>query len=406
MSIHNYEKRMEQAVESIKKDASIHPKNKQIFEHFKKDLDLGKVTRQISTGRIYKYVWMIKIFLKMSDKPFDEFNGDDIDSIVQSIDKNPKWKPTTKYDLKVCLKTFVRWLNKNYIQKRKQLDISWLKPDKTRLTKLPEELITPEEVENLISVCSTKRDKAFIGVLYESGARVGEILTMQVKHCVFDEYGAIIYLDGKTGTRTVRIIEYTELLRQYLEEHPYRNDPKKPFWLRYRKGSLHDDSFLYPGVTSLLRNLQRITHFKKRLHPHIFRHSRATFDAKLFTEHQLNVKYGWKLGSDMPSTYVSLSQRDMDEAYLKQHGIATNANNGVIKVSVKKCPKCNIENSFYDKFCKSCRMPLDISEIDKRRNAIDDLVVDIFTMLSEDNPKIKDKVRDYVKKKGLEGLFE
>ena len=52
MAIHHYEKRLERLLQIIDKEASIDPRNKQILLDFKTDLDLGKVTRQVSTGRI------------------------------------------------------------------------------------------------------------------------------------------------------------------------------------------------------------------------------------------------------------------------------------------------------------------------------------------------------------------
>jgi len=406
MAIHHYEKRLERLLQIIDKEASIHPRNKQILLDFKTDLDLGKVTRQVSTGRIYKYIWMLRIFLNVVSKPLDEFTNKDLDSLVASINNNQKWKATTKYDMKVSLKIIVRWLNKNYFPKKKQLDISWLKPDKTRLTKLPEELITPEEVDKLISACTNRRDRAFIAVLYESGGRVGEILEMSVKHCTFDEYGAILYLSGKTGTRTVRIIEYAELLRGYIEQHPYMDNPEHYFWLGYEgTGILGKERFLYMGVMLLLKRAKRLAGLNKRVHPHLFRHSRATLDSKVFTEHQLSMKYGWKLGSNMPATYVSLSQRDMDEAYLKQHGIAKKEK--IIQhTATISCAKCSETNSKYDKFCKSCRMPLDLMEKDNKQNATQEAIFELLTVLAQQNPQIKETFKEIVKKKGLEDLLK
>jgi integrase/recombinase XerD len=38
----------------------------------------------------------------------------------------------------------------------------------------------------------TIRDKAFILVLYESGCRIGEILTLRIRNVQFDDYGAVL----------------------------------------------------------------------------------------------------------------------------------------------------------------------------------------------------------------------
>ena len=47
-------------------------------------------------------------------------------------------------------------------------------------SKLPEELLTEEDFIAIIRNCDTIRDKALISTIAESGARVGEIGTMQI----------------------------------------------------------------------------------------------------------------------------------------------------------------------------------------------------------------------------------
>ncbi len=44
----------------------------------------------------------------------------------------------------------------------------------------------------MMNACMNSRDRAMIPLLYESGARIGEIGSMRVKDVSFDEYGAIV----------------------------------------------------------------------------------------------------------------------------------------------------------------------------------------------------------------------
>jgi hypothetical protein len=49
---------------------------------------------------------------------------------------------------------------------------------------------------------------------------------MRIKSVVFDEKGCILFLGvGKTFQRRVRIVAFSTLLHQYIENHPFRNDP-------------------------------------------------------------------------------------------------------------------------------------------------------------------------------------
>ncbi|MHC1629700.1 MAG: hypothetical protein ACXQTG_01945 [Methanoculleaceae archaeon] len=46
-------------------------------------------------------------------------------------------------------------------------------------------------------------DRAFISALDESGCRIGEFLPFMIRHLEFDEYGALLHVHGKTGSRRV-----------------------------------------------------------------------------------------------------------------------------------------------------------------------------------------------------------
>ena len=59
-----------------------------------------------------------------------------------------------------------------------------------------------EDIESMLKACKILRDRLMIGILIETGARRGELYNMRIKDVQFDEYSPIIWLHGKTGTRT------------------------------------------------------------------------------------------------------------------------------------------------------------------------------------------------------------
>ena len=54
-------------------------------------------------------------------------------------------------------------------------------PSRNRQTKLPDDILTQEEIRSLISAARTDRDRAFISMLYESGCRIGELLNLHIR---------------------------------------------------------------------------------------------------------------------------------------------------------------------------------------------------------------------------------
>jgi hypothetical protein len=86
----------------------------------------------------------------------------------------------------------------------------------------------------------------------------------------------------------------------------------------------------------------------KNLHPHLFRHSRATYMANFLTEAQMNAYFGWVQGSDMPAVYVHLSGRDIDDAVLKANGIMKSENEPEKIDTDNSDLVCDMENNILD----------------------------------------------------------
>lgn len=123
------------------------------------------------------------------------------------------------------------------------------------------------------------------------------------------------------------------------------------------------------GARMMLRRRARDAKLKKRVNPHIFRHSQASVLADDLTEAQMNEYLGWKQGSKMPAIYVHLSGRNVDQKILelkgmKKHEKTTEAG------SVMGCSRCGNINPPTGKFCMKCALPLDLKaalELDEEK---------------------------------------
>lgn len=161
-------------------------------------------------------------FSKVVDKPVNELTNSDLYKFFDYL--NLKSKGTAKI-YKTMLKGFLK-----FVEREDLAQLCKVRKSQTD-RKLPEDLLTPEEIEHLIDSAFTLRDKALISVFYETGARIGELEEVQIKHIVFDEYGAIITLPkGKKGARTNRIIYAAGYLRQWLDIHPLKEDRSAWIW--------------------------------------------------------------------------------------------------------------------------------------------------------------------------------
>jgi integrase len=117
----------------------------------------------------------------------------------------------TKHDYKVTFKRFYKWLRKT--EEGYPEEVRWIKTTmKNNSRKLPEEILTEAEVKRMIEVADHPRDKTLVFVLYESGCRIGELLSMKIKNVQFDKYGAQIIVSGKTGQRRIRLVSSAPFL--------------------------------------------------------------------------------------------------------------------------------------------------------------------------------------------------
>ena len=60
-------------------------------------------------------------------------------------------------------------------------ETTWIKRARQSYRRiLPQKLLTPADVEAMIAACSNDRDRAFMAILWETGARIGELIDLQV----------------------------------------------------------------------------------------------------------------------------------------------------------------------------------------------------------------------------------
>lgn len=286
--------------------------------------------------------------------------------------ENSDYAPWSKQNFKVAIKRFYKWLGGN--DEEYPPEVKWIKTtmkEKDRV--LPHDLPTEDEIRKLIDAANNPRDRAFIMTLYETGGRIGELGSLRVRDIVFKKDYASIILKGKTGARRVPIVAAVPYLTLWIEHHPRKSNPDAPLWPKFSGGG----PMTYPALAKVLKVAAERAGLKKRVSPHKLRHARATFLANKLTEAQMNVLFGWKQGSEMPSTYVHLSGRDIDGAILGMYGLKKKEEGKPARFAPKECLRCGQSNPATYGFCSRCGMALDmeaVMEVEKKRSEADELM--------------------------------
>ncbi len=244
--------------------------------------------RNLSEGRIRKYMLVfdeiekLKINLKRLTK-------NDIDKYFFYLMKSKykEWTIVTKWK---CFKRICKFV--------KNIDLSeWY----IKTPNIEPEILSLDEIKAIIENLRNFRDRLIVMLLYESGMRISELLNLKKGDVIFDFYGALLRVHGKTGVRYIRVVKIAELLRIYIN----LSASERLFEITER---------------AVLKNIKKACEkagIKKRVYPHLFRHTRATHLAKYLTESELKAYFGWSKYSNMPAIYVHLSSRDVDEKIIK-----------------------------------------------------------------------------------------
>ncbi len=246
--------------------------------------------------RVVKYLQSLKDLSNLSSCSLSVANERQITALLARIERSP-WGAWSKHDHKLALRMYLRYLGREDLAKLVHLP-------KVHGLKLPEELITPGEVFELMNAWGRIEDHAFLFVLYESACRIGELLSLQRRNVQYDHIGAVLVVDGKTGMRRIRLIESAPVLDEYLSDRSFRPE-ERIFPATYR------------AYAKRIKVMAARAGIQKRIYPHLFRHSRATYLASFLTEAQLCAYMGWTIGSAMPRIYVHLAGADLDQALMK-----------------------------------------------------------------------------------------
>jgi len=368
--IYNYPHRVERVLVRVREDAKLNDRNRELLLSFYKYC-LGE---SLSLARIVRCLYAMVVFAEQTKKDFDKCNRDDIADMVSMLEKDERYAHATRQEMKMTLRKFFKWMRgtEDYPE-----EVRWLKCRRNMSNnKLPEDLLTEEEVKLLIDTADNARDKALLAVLYESGCRIGELLSLKIKNVCPNGYGIHLTVNGKTGMRMVLIIASVHYLTEWLNIHPQKNNPEAPIWILEKKMK----ELSHSDVQRILRKIKRNSGITKRINPHNFRHSRATFLASRLSDAVLKEVFGWTQSSKMASVYIHLSGKTIDDALLKVNGIDTGAQEQKVKFANKKCERCSENNPPTNKFCSRCGMALDketiaeMLEEDSERERADEIL--------------------------------
>lgn len=241
------------------------------------------IARGLSPCGVRKNLYCLARFSGFLGKPFQRATVKDLEKAMVRVEAS-SYAENTKNLYRASIKAFYDKADPR---------VSWIRVRGRVLNpKLPEELVSREELEWMISQERTKAKKALLAFLYDSAIRPREFLLLRRENIVLDGHGMFVMIPkAKTPARTIYLTESTELVDDI------------PFGIPYTT------------TANLFKRVGK--RMGKRLYPYLLRHSRLTELSKTWSDAMLRKFAGWTQSSPMLQVYVHLSNNDLRETMLR-----------------------------------------------------------------------------------------
>ena len=194
---------------------------------------------------------------------------------------------------------------------------------KAQLPKLPRQLVDVldrDELERMEDAAKTERDKLILRLLADTGIRVGELVNLRTADLMERDRNHFIRVRGKgSRERLVPIPRlYRRLLRYAERGRPEDTSTDRLFIALRRRPGGDYEALTTSGVDQLIRNLAKTAGIRRRVYPHLLRHSYATWAlTRGMNPIQLAQILGHSSLAMIQNVYSHLSPSDAYEAMVR-----------------------------------------------------------------------------------------
>ncbi len=299
-----------------------------------------------------------------------------LDTKIKTLENDPdkRWI-TTWNDYLDRIKYFFRWMHNSDYKEFDDVQFSdWETPDFVKIKKKKSKRISPYleselwEKEDLLTIVKYephKRNKAILTLLWDLNARPHETTLLKIKHIRLKEkYGeGEIPHDAKTGTGPVLLTTSFPYVRDWLNEHPFRNEPDARLICNLNNGSPITPDAIDYVMKQLRERIIRLLHKgeineqhereklefllkTKKWNPYCIRHSAITADSDYLPEYALKKKVRWSMNSKQGTRYIKRRMgNDLKQKILEYNGIIP-SEELERKPSILNCPRCEFSQCY------------------------------------------------------------
>jgi integrase/recombinase XerD len=348
-----------------------------------------------------------------------------LDTKMKSAEEDPdkRWI-TTWNDYLGDIKFFFRWLHNWKLKEGESKNDSqisdWETPSFAQIKKKKTKRLSPyleseiwdrDELALVIKYEQFQRNKAALAMMWDLDARNHEITLLKIKHIRLKEkYGeGEIPHQAKTGSGPILLTFSFPYVRDWLNEHPFRNESEARLICNLNTGSPVKPEALWLMMKRLKARIERLIENdtiekeekeklelilrSKKFNPYCLRHSSISYDSDYLPEYALKKKCRWTMNSRQGNRYIKARMgNDLKQKILIQNGILPPEDlKG--KPSVLNCARCGLVNAIENKYCSKCSYPLTPAAFDEIKLEEDKKIMSLSEKYENDMKDIREQMK-------------
>lgn len=307
--IHNRSDKLEAILCKLERNPELSQHNIDQIQEFRQELSL----QNLSLERISRYMSCFNTLAAEIDFKLDQADRGDIRKLVAKINENrigeKEKSPWTLAEYRKTIKKFYR------VKGREEL-IRGIRtsPKKKNLSRPDlDDMPDLEDSQKLLEAMKNSRDKLLIALLWDTGARIGELLNLKWKDVSREDDRLWLKIrKSKTGERKIPVKQALDS-EEHLEDWRRSSSSKgaESYIFTTLKGS--GSQLQYRSAQKRVQEARQKVDINCRTNFHAFRKGRANdLDRRGASRQFLEAYMGWVHGSDSLENYILDNSRKLE----------------------------------------------------------------------------------------------
>jgi site-specific recombinase XerD len=333
--------------------------------------------KHVSASRRRRLAYCLVLWRRYLAVPYAKATMDDLKAAIRTMENAVGGGPVASKQKRgytanslngnmEVLVTFLHWLIRKKVLPMSHEDITeeFPVPEKTYTSIKPQDVLTEEQVNQMIAAASTARDKALIAVLYDSGIRSREAADLTWADVdITKDRAHLVITDAKDRTkfRNAYMFKYASYLRELRKIQEGDKDEDFVFRMFLASGMISKEPISRAALAKAIHNVakQCDIKFPRGANARLFRTSNVTNRLKQGVNPIAIMKTTWSSGmnSKMYRHYEKLAGEDLEKMLVPageveiQRPVMPENNKAIICACGTRCAP----NA---RFCDYCGTPL------------------------------------------------